>query len=37
MMLKHEINAEIFKEPLMKTIVESSTGSENDNEEATDT
>ena len=34
---KHEINAEMFKEPLMKTIAESSTDSQNDNEEVTDT
>ena len=34
---KHEINAERFKEPLMKTIAESSTDSQNDNEEVTDT
>ena len=34
---KHEINAERFREPLMKTIAESSTDSENDNEDVTDT
>ena len=37
MKLKHEINAEIFKKPLIKTGTESSTDSENDNEEVTDT
>ena len=34
---KHEMNAERFREPLMKTIAESSTDSENDNEEVIDT